>query len=56
MLSILSNIPPWPGKKLPLSFKKDFLFKNEKNKSPIWQLIEVTHPIIIIYRSILLVK
>ncbi len=34
MPSILSRIPPCPGKKFPVSFKKDFLFKNEKNKSP----------------------
>ena len=28
--STLSKIPPWPGKKLPVSFNNDFLFNIEK--------------------------
>ena len=44
--SNLSNIPPWPGKKFPLSLILAFLFKYEKNKSPIWQAIDVTAPTI----------
>ena len=32
--SSLSNIPPWPGKKFPVSFTFAFLFKKEKNMSP----------------------
>ena len=30
-----SSIPPCPGKIFPVSLIFDFLFKNEKNKSPI---------------------
>ena len=45
--SNLSRTPPWPGKKLPLSFTFAFLFKKEKNKSPAWQLIEMVIPNII---------
>ena len=33
--SILSSIPPWPGKILPLSLTSAFLLRNETNKSPI---------------------
>ena len=51
MLSILSRAPPCPGKKFPVSFNKHFLFKNEKNISPAWQLIEVPNPIIILLNS-----
>ena len=40
ILSILSNTPPCPGKNVPVSLTLAFLFKKEKNKSPIWQLIE----------------
>ena len=32
--SILSRIPPWPGKNFPVSFFLDFLFKREKKISP----------------------
>ena len=32
--SALSNRPPWPGKKVPVSFILAFLFKNEIAKSP----------------------
>ena len=32
--SILSNIPPWPGSKFPVSFIFAFLFKNEIKRSP----------------------
>ena len=35
MPSNLSNIPPWPGKKFPVSFIFAFLLRNEKNRSPI---------------------
>ena len=34
MPSIRSKIPPCPGSKDPVSCNFDFLFKNEKNKSP----------------------
>ena len=42
--SILSKIPPCPGKKFPVFFNKDFLFKYEKNKSPNCALNEITKP------------
>ena len=32
--STLSNIPPWPGKTLPVSFTLAFLFRNEITKTP----------------------
>ena len=44
--SNLSNTPPWPGRKLPVSLIFAFLFKNEKNKSPIWQANDVIIQII----------
>ena len=54
--SILSSMPPCPGRKFPVSFNDDFLFKREKNKSPVWQPNEVTSPIIATLRSKLLLK
>ena len=48
--SNLSNTPPCPGKKLPVSLIFPFLFKNEKNKSPIWHAKEVSIAIIIILK------
>ena len=41
MPSTLSITPPWPGKRLPVSFILAFLFKKEKNKSPVWQKNDV---------------
>ena len=43
--SILSRIPPCPGKRFPVSFFFAFLFKYEKNKSPSWQKIDVIIPV-----------
>ena len=54
--SNLSKTPPCPGKKLPVSLTFPFLFKKEKNKSPIWQKIEVSKPTKIILIFIVLVK
>lgn len=36
MLSILSNIPPCPGIRLPKSFIPTVLFNVDADKSPIW--------------------
>ena len=44
--STLSIIPPWPGRKFPVSLIFDFLLRKEKNKSPAWQAMEVKKPII----------
>ena len=41
MPSNLSNIPPCPGKKFPVSFIFAFLFRNEKNRSPNWHAKDV---------------
>ena len=49
-------MPPWPGKILPVSLILAFLFKYEKNKSPIWQPIEVIIESIIIKSEKLLVN
>jgi len=38
-------MPPCPGSKFPVSFNFARLFKNEKNKSPIWQNRDVINPI-----------
>ena len=40
--SILSSKPPCPGKIFPVSFNLAFRFKYEINKSPIWQIAEIT--------------
>ena len=37
MPSILSKIPPWPGKTKPVSLTFAFLLRKEINKSPTWQ-------------------
>ena len=56
MPSNLSRKPPCPGSKLPVSLIFAFLFKNEKNKSPNWDAIEVNNPIIKIFKLKLFVK
>ena len=38
--SILSNIPPWPGKNFPVSFIFSNLLKYETIRSPIWHANE----------------
>ena len=43
--SILSSIPPWPGKMFPVFFNLDFLFKYEKIRSPTWTDNEIIKPI-----------
>ena len=55
-LSNLSSTPPCPGKKFPVSLTLLFLLRKEKNKSPIWQIIEVSKPTKIILIFIILVK
>ena len=42
--SIRSSKPPCPGKNFPVSFTFAFLFRNEKNKSPTCEAIEVKNP------------
>ncbi len=46
-LSNLSKIPPWPGIKLPLSFKFACRLNLETTKSPIVPVIETIKEIII---------
>ena len=48
--SNLSKTPPWPGKKLPVSFILAFLFRNENIRSPNWHAIEVIVAIKIIFK------
>ncbi len=54
--SNLSNTPPCPGKKLPVSLTFPFLFKKEKNKSPNWQKTEISTPTRKILILVVLVK
>ena len=42
--SILSSTPPCPGKIFPVFFKKDFLFRYEKKRSPSCTLKETIKP------------
>ena len=46
MLSIRSNIPPWPGINLPKSLISNFLFIREADKSPNCAKTPIIAPII----------
>ena len=56
MPSTLSRTPPWPGRRFPVSFILAFLFKKEKNKSPVWQKNDVIILVNIVTKLIFIVS